>query len=100
MKAAVWFFVVAITLALVALAIPYWLNSTYPWVSPGSPVLRQQGLTTSVPFLGVAFVAAMVAIARRGRPDDPLPRVGVLVLVVLLVLSMGWLLLFTWTWGL
>jgi hypothetical protein len=100
MKTATVIAIAALVLALVALAIPFWLNSAYPWVSPGSPMLRQQGITTSVPFFGVALVAAMVAIARRGRPHDPLPRVGVLVLVVLLVLSTCWLLLFTWTWGL
>ena len=92
--------VVALVLALVALATPFWLNTAYPWVPPGDALLRGQGVVTSVPFLGVALLAFVITIRQRGARDAPLPRELLLLLVVLLVVSGCWLLLSVITWGL
>ncbi len=98
MKTAVVIGVVALALSLIAFATPLWLNRISPWVRPDAVSTLSREAAT--PPLVVAFVAVLVAVASRGRPDEPLPRVGTLVLVVLLVLSAGWLLLYAATWGL
>jgi len=99
MKTATVLGVLALALAILALAIPFWLNSAYPWVSPSSPMLRQQGVATSVPFLGVALLAFVIATSRRGEPEARVPRATVMLLVLLLVASGCWLLLHVVTWG-
>jgi hypothetical protein len=99
MKTTTVFGVLALVLATLALAIPFWLNRMYPWVPPDSFMLRQQGIATSLPFLGVAVLALLVAMARRGQPDVRLPLSLVILFIVLLVVSGCWLLLHVVTWG-
>jgi hypothetical protein len=100
MKTATVIAVAALVLALVALVSPFWLNRAYSWVSPSSPMLRQQALATSIPFLGVALLAFVLTGSRRAQPDARVPRAGVGLLIVLLMASGCWLLLFVGTWGL
>ncbi len=90
--------VVALALSLIAFATPHWLNHISPWVRPNAVWTLSREAATP-PFV-VALVAFMVALGRRERPEDPLPRAGVAVLVVLVVLSTCWLLLYAATWGL
>ena len=50
--------------------------------------------------MGVALLAVVLALSRRGKPDARVPRAGVGLLIALLVASGCWLLLFVGTWGL
>ena len=98
MKTAVRIGVVALALSVIAFVTPFWLNHIAPWVRPDavSPLSRE----AATPPLVVAFIAFMVALGRRERPDEPLPRAGVVVVVGLLVLSACWVFLYAATWGL
>ena len=98
MKTAVRIGVVALALSFIAFVTPFWLNHIAPWIRPDA--ISTLSREAAMPPLVVAFVAFMVALGRRGRPDEPLPRVARVVLVALLVLSAGWLLLYAGTWGL
>ena len=100
MKTATVIAVVALALALIGLATPFWLNSAYPWVSPSDPMLRGQALVTSVPFLRVALLAFIMALRQRRGRDARLPRALLILLVVLLVVPGCWLLFSVMTWKL
>ena len=95
MKRALEFVVVAFALGLIAVALAYLAVSSSRLQDAISA-----GLLAGLPFFGVAVLALVIAIWRRGQPDGPLAPARARNLATLLVLSVVWAFLVVFSWGL